>query len=139
MPIKGTYDESWGLDNVRASSNTDGPTATSVGRAAPLLYVSPVQINFEIPAGTTTGDVPLSVQTGLGNTLNFFAKVADIAPGLFTANGDGRGVVAASAICVIAGSTLQTPLPVFRCGDTPGSCASVPIQLGVDTPTYLPL
>jgi uncharacterized protein (TIGR03437 family) len=79
------------------------------------------------------------VQTGLGSTLNFFAKVADIAPGLFTANGDGRGVVAASAIRVIAGSTLQVPVPVFRCGDTPGSCASVPIQLGLDTPTYVAL
>ena len=180
---KGTDDESWGLDNVRVSSNSDAPIAASAaapsvglaaqafgsiyglglaatpaaasgqpwpvtlggasvtigGRAAPLLYVSPVQINFEIPAETTVGDVPLSVQTGLGNTLNSFAKVAAIAPGLFTANGDGRGVVAASAIRVIAGSTLQIPLPVFRCGDTPGSCVSVPIQLGVDTPTYLAL
>src|SRR5258708_31150696 len=113
MPIKGTYDESWGLDNVRASSNTDGPTATSVGRAAPLLYVSPVQINFEIPAGPTVGDVPLSVQTGLGCTLNFSAKVAAIAPGLFTANGGGRGVVAAPAVRAIAGSTFWIPLPLF--------------------------
>jgi uncharacterized protein (TIGR03437 family) len=116
-----------------------GASVTIGGRAAPLLYVSPVQINFEIPVGTTAGDVPLSVQTGLGSTLNFFAKVAAVAPGLFTANGDGRGVVAASAIRVIAGSTLQIPLPVFRCDDTPGSCVSVPIQLGLDTPTYVAL
>jgi uncharacterized protein (TIGR03437 family) len=109
------------------------------GRAAPLLYVSPVQINFEVPAGTTAGDVPLTVQTGLGNRLNFIARVAPIAPGLFTANADGRGVVAASAIQIIAGRTLQRPLPVFRCSDTPGSCVSVPIQLGVDTPTYVAL
>jgi uncharacterized protein (TIGR03437 family) len=180
---KGTEDESWGLDNVRVSSNSDAPIAASAAapsvglaaqafgsiyglglaaapaaasgqpwpvtlggasvtignRAAPLLYVSPVQINFEIPAGTTAGDIPLSVQTGLGSTLNFSAKVAAIAPGLFTANGDGRGVVAASAIRVIPGSTLQIPLPVFRCGDKPSSCVSVPIQLGQDTPTYVAL
>src|SRR5215831_1378424 len=111
---KGTDDESWGLDNVRVSSNSDAPLAASAaapssglvplglgsiyglglaaapatatgpswpttlggvsvtigGRAAPLLYVSPSQINFLIPEGTTAGDVPLSVQTGLGNTLN---------------------------------------------------------------------
>jgi hypothetical protein len=71
---------------------------TMGGRTAPFLYVSPVQINFEIPAGTSAGDVPLNVQTGLGGTLNFFLKVAAIAPSLFTANGDGRGVVAASAV-----------------------------------------
>jgi uncharacterized protein (TIGR03437 family) len=180
---KGTDDESWGLDNVHVSTNSDAAIAASAaapslglapqalasiygfglaaapaaasgqpwpvtlggvsvtidGRAAPLLYVSPVQINLEIPAGTTAGDVPLMVQTGLGNTLNSFEMVAAIAPGLFTANGDGRGVVAASAMQVIAGSTLQIPLPVFRCGDTPGSCVSVPIQLGLDTPTYVTL
>src|SRR5262249_44957639 len=109
------------------------------GRAAPLLYVSPSQINFLIPEGTTAGDVPLTVQTGLGNTLNALAKVAATAPGLFTANGDGRGVVAASAIRAIAGSGLQTPVPLFRCGDTQGSCVSVPVPLGVDTPTYVSL
>ena len=180
---KGTDDESWGLDNVRVSSNSDAPIAASAadpslglapqalgsiyglglaaapaaasgqpwpltlggaavtidGRAAPLLYVSPVQVNFEIPAGTTAGEVPLTVQTPLGDTLHFFGRVAASAPGLFTANGDGRGVVAASALQVIAGSTLQIPLPVFRCGDTPGSCVSVPIKLGVDTPTYVVL
>jgi uncharacterized protein (TIGR03437 family) len=114
-------------------------SVTIDGRAAPLLYVSPVQINFEVPAGTTDGDVPLTVETGLGNSLNFIGRVAAITPGLFTANGDGRGVVAASAVQVIAGTTLQMPLPVFRCGDTPGSCVSVPIKLGADTSTYVSL
>jgi uncharacterized protein (TIGR03437 family) len=85
------------------------------------------------------GDVPLVIQTGIGNNLSLLAKVAAIAPGLFTANGDGRGVVAASAVQILAGTTQQTPLPVFRCGDSPGSCVSVPIQLGVDTPTYVAL
>jgi uncharacterized protein (TIGR03437 family) len=173
---KGTDDESWGLDNVRVSSNSDAPMAVSAaassvglaalalgtiygmglasspatalsqpwpptlggvsvtigGRAAPLLYVSPVQVNFEIPARTTAGDVQLSVQTGLGNTLNFSARVAAVAPGLFTANGDGQGVVAASAIRVIAGSTLRRR----RAREV---CVSVPIQLGLDTPTYVAL
>jgi uncharacterized protein (TIGR03437 family) len=180
---KGTDDESWGLDNMRVSTNSDAALAASAadpsiglaaqalgsiyglglagtpeaapgqpwpislggvsvtvdGRTAPLLYVSPVQINFEVPAGTTAGDVPLTVQTGLGNTLNLIGRVASMAPGLFTANGDGRGVVAATAVQVKAGSTLQISVPVFRCGDMPGSCVSLPIQLGVDTPTYVAL
>ena len=180
---KGTDDESWGLDNVRVSINSDAPlvasaAAPSIGlathalgsiygqgfaagsvastespwpfnlggvsvtvadRPAPLLYVSPDQINFEIPSGTPAGDAAFTVQTGLGTTLNFSGNVTAVAPGLFTANGDGRGVVAASAIRVIAGSALQTTLPVFQCGDTPGSCVSVPIQIGIDTPIYVTL
>jgi uncharacterized protein (TIGR03437 family) len=71
--------------------------------------------------------------------MNFFAKVGAIAPGLFTANGDGQGVVAATAFRIAAGSTLQIALPVFRCGVTLGSCVSVPIQLGPDTSVYVAL
>jgi uncharacterized protein (TIGR03437 family) len=59
-----------------------GVTVTIDGRAVPLLYVSPVQINFEIPAGTTAGDVPLTMQTGLGDTLHFMGKVLATASGL---------------------------------------------------------
>jgi uncharacterized protein (TIGR03437 family) len=177
---KGIDDESWGLDNVRVTSNADlaiagsaaapslalaaqglgsiyglgfaaapaaasgqpwpltlgGVSMTIDGRAAPLLYVSPAQINFAVPAGTAAGDVPLIVQTGTGSTAGLSAKVAAVAPGLFTANGDGRGVVAATALQVAIGSTLQIPIAVFRCSDT---CVTAPIRLSVDTATYVAL
>ena len=180
---KGTDDESWGLDNVRVSSNSDaalvasaaapsiglaaqalgsiyrlglaaapaaasgqlwpltlgGVSVTIAGRAAPLLYVSPAQINFEIPVGTVTGDVQVTVETGLGEPLICSGKVAATAPGLFTANSDGRGVAAAFAYKGAGSPMSQIPQPVFRCGDTPGSCVSAPIQLGRDTPTYVAL
>ena len=96
--------------------------AAGVERAAPLLYVSPGQINFLVPDGTAPGLATLAVT---GQT--FTAAVQPVAPTLFSVNGAGSGVAAATAIRVQAGApALQTPVPV-----------SAPIVLGVDTPVYV--
>ena len=184
---KGTDDESWGLDNVRVSTNADGPVAGSTAapgaglapqslgsiygldlaagsdkatppwptmlagvsvtatdrtqsdRAVPLISVSPQQIDFEVPDGIQTGSVAFSVQTGMGSTLSLSANVADTAPALFTANGDGMGVVAADAFRMIAESRLTATVPVFDCSAGIGNCVSVPIDLGIDSPVYVML
>jgi uncharacterized protein (TIGR03437 family) len=109
-------------------SVTDAAGAT---RAAPLLYVSPVQINFVVPDGTAPGLATLLVA---GQT--FTAAIQSVAPTLFSMNGAGSGVAAATAIVVQAANPLlQSPVPVFQCAGS--SCASVPIVLGVDTPVYV--
>ena len=93
-----------------------------VVRAAPLLYVSPGQINFLVPDGTAPGLATLVVS---GQT--FTAAVQSVAPTLFSVNGAGSGVAAATAIRVQAGDpALQTSVPV-----------SAPIVLGIDTPVYV--
>jgi uncharacterized protein (TIGR03437 family) len=105
--------------------------AAGVGRAAPLLYVSPGQINFLVPDGTAPGLATLAVA---GQT--FTAAIQPVAPTLFSMNGAGSGVAAATAIQVQAANPLlQTSVPVFQCAGA--SCASVPIVLGADTPVYV--
>jgi uncharacterized protein (TIGR03437 family) len=105
--------------------------AAGVGRAAPLLYVSPGQINFLVPDGTAPGLATLVVA---GQT--FTAAVQPVAPTLFSMNGAGSGVAAATAIMVQAANPLlQTSVPVFQC--TGANCASVPIVLGGDTLVYV--
>ena len=105
--------------------------AAGVGRAAPLLYVSPGQINFLVPDGTAPGLATLAVA---GQT--FTAAIQPVAPTLFSMNGAGSGVAAATAIMVQAANPLlQTSVPVFQCAGA--SCASVPIVLGADTPVYV--
>jgi uncharacterized protein (TIGR03437 family) len=185
---KGTDDESWGLDNVRVSTNQDAPIARSAAaqtaglapealgsiyglslasatqtadsppwpntlagvtvtttdslgslRQAPLLYVSPNQINFQIPTGTHAGMAAFTVRTGVGDDSTFQANIDLVAPGLFTASGDGRGVVAATAIRTLVGSAAQSTVAVFQCGAAAGSCHSVPIDVGVDAPVYVSL
>jgi uncharacterized protein (TIGR03437 family) len=96
--------------------------AAGVGRAAPLLYVSPGQINFLVPDGTAPGLATLVVA---GQT--FTAAVQPVAPTLFSVNGAGSGVAAATAIAVQAANpVVQTSVPV-----------SAPIVLGVDTTVYV--
>ena len=63
-------------------------------RAAPLFYVSPGQINYQIPPGSSAGSASVSffnsgLQTGR-STLN----LENVAPGLFAANASGRGPAA---------------------------------------------
>jgi uncharacterized protein (TIGR03437 family) len=66
----------------------------------------------------------------------FTAAIQPVAPTLFSMNGAGSGVAAATAIMVQAANpSLQYPVPVFQCAGS--RCTSVPIVLGVDTPVYV--
>lgn len=65
---------------------------------APLFFVSWSQINFLMPAGLAAGSATVSVvradkTIGQGTVL-----IEDTAPGLFTANANGKGVPAALAL-----------------------------------------
>lgn len=112
--------------------------STGVVRLAPLFYVSPTQINFEVPPGTATGPVTLTVVNASGATVDTItASVSTLAPALFTADASGKGVAAALAIRLVLAGGQQSSSPIFQCAN--GICSSVPINLGVDTPTYLSL
>src|ERR1017187_3573495 len=109
--------------------------SAGVQRNAPLLYVSPSQINFLVPDNVATGMATFPVG---GNTVaqSFTATVRPVAPALFSMSGTGSGVAAALAVAVQAGNPqLQSPVPVFQCGST--GCAAEPIDLGVDQPVYV--
>jgi len=111
--------------------------ANGVTRSAPLLYVSPTQINFVVPDGTAAGQATFTVNSGTA-TQSGTAVVANVAPALFSASGNGVGVAAATAIQTQAGDpSVQAPIPVFQCGAS--GCMATPISLGVDTPVYLTL
>ena len=52
-----------------------------------------------------------------------------MAPALFSANADGRGVAAAFALHVAADGARTQEL-LYQCGSTAGSCVGKPIDLG---------
>jgi uncharacterized protein (TIGR03437 family) len=62
-------------------------------RLAPLLYASPTQANFQIPAGTAPGDATIIV-TGGGIALSGFAQVENTAPAISTIEFDFDALVA---------------------------------------------
>ena len=103
--------------------------SAGVSRLAGLYYVSPSQIDYEVPAGTAPGMATVTV----GKTASA-ALIAAAAPGLFAANGNGAGVAAALAVRATAGG-VQSPVPVFQCGS--GGCTAVAMDLGAATDTLV--
>ncbi len=76
--------------------NTLGGVSVKVGEAfAPLLYVSNSQINFLMPSALSAGSATLQVSNSDGSTRTGALAVTTVAPGVFTALGDGRGTAAA--------------------------------------------
>jgi uncharacterized protein (TIGR03437 family) len=109
--------------------------AGGAARNAPLIYVSPAQINFVVPDGTAAGAATFQANNG-STTQSATATVQPVAPTLFSMNSTGSGVAAATAIRTQAGNPgPQFPVPVFQC-DSSG-CVSVPIDVGLDTPVFV--
>ena len=62
---------------------------------APLFFVSPLQINFQMPFGVTGTTVPVAVVAEGIRGLEVMVKVEPAAPGIFTAvpGGSGQGAI----------------------------------------------
>ena len=62
------------------------------GSASPLIYVSPTQINFVVPAGTSTGTATVVIRSTVSNiTRTSTAFVANTAPAIFSSDASGAG------------------------------------------------
>lgn len=101
-------------------------------RSSPLFFVSPTQINYQIPAGTATGTASISVykdnrMVALGNT-----KISNVAPGLFTADASGRGLASAVVLRVKANGQ-QTYEPIAQFDASQNKMVAVPIDLGTES------
>lgn len=105
---------------------------TGVQRFAPLFYVSPGQVNFLVPPGTATGPATVSVFRGEVLKSSGTPQIDPVAPGLFAANANGKGVAAAVAIRVRPDGS-QTSQLIFTCGSVAGSCTPLPIDLGPES------
>ena len=90
----------------------------STGHALPasLVYVSPSQINFVLPAGLAPGSAHLVLQSGAsqgGGAVRAlgFTELRAVAPGLFSMDGSGRGPGAAVALDA-SGHQITFPVDV---------------------------
>jgi uncharacterized protein (TIGR03437 family) len=110
---------------------TIGPNDTDI--LAPLFYVSPSQINFELSTQGTFVYIGIEqvgspfVQQGL------IIPVRPVAPDLYTLN--ASGLAAATAVSV-ASDGSQTQIPVVSC--VGALCSAVPLNL-TGNPVYLSL
>lgn len=95
---------------------------------APLFAVTPTQINFLIPPETAEGFALVTVNTASGKRLRELVRVAKTAPGIFTANSDGKGVPAAVALRI--GNGTQSYEPIAQFDSTQNKFVAAPIDLG---------
>jgi uncharacterized protein (TIGR03437 family) len=99
-----------------------------VARPAPLYFVAPGQINFEIPAGTAAGTATVKVQNQNGTVQYETITIGAVSPGIFPLN--GSGLAAALALPVVSGAQ-QALQPVWQM--VSGSVVALPINLGPST------
>ncbi len=100
---------------------------------APLFFVSPSQINYLIPNNTALGTATVKVMTGTTTTAQGTATIAAIAPGVFTLNASGSGIVAGVVLRIPAGSAVPVYESLARWDATTSRFVAIPIDLGVAT------
>ncbi len=130
------------VTNTASPGATDWPTtlgattvtvtdATGAQRPAGILYVSPTQVNYRVPANTAAGTARVNIATnGVAVGGNIF--VTSSYPNVFAQTADGL----ANAQIVRQRGTQQIYESVATTG--PAGTAAVPVVLGSD-PVYLVL
>jgi uncharacterized protein (TIGR03437 family) len=120
------------LPTVLAGASARVRDAGGTDRAAPLFFVSPTQINYQIPPGTATGVATVTVTNTNGSIATGSVNIARVAPGIFTANASGRGI-AAAVIQRTRGDGSQVFEPVAQFDPGSNQYVAIPIDLGPAT------
>lgn len=111
--------------------------STASARLAPLLFVSPAQINALVPSETATGPATVAVTSATGVVFSRTILITSTAPGLFAANGQGTGFAAAEVTRVHPDGSQDTQnVAVFDSSQQ--RWVAVPIDLS-DATVYLSL
>lgn len=118
---------------VRDSAGFDSlanPAATD--RLAPLFFVSPGQINLQIPPGTPPGVATINVLRGGAVVASGVVQISSVAPGLFAANASGQGVAAAVVFRRRADGS-ESFEPVAQFDQAQNRLVPLPIDLGPES------
>ncbi len=94
-------------------------------RQAPLFYVSPTQVNYQIPNGTAAGAATVTIVNGSSGISTGSITVASVAPGVFTVLQNGTGLAAAQ-IQRVTPANVQTFEDVAQF--TAGAWTAIPID-----------
>ncbi len=96
---------------------------------APLFFVSPTQINYQVPLGTAIGLANVIVTNRSGVVSTEVINVVSVAPGVFTADASGRGLPAAVVLRIRADGS-QVYEDIYRFDPAQNRFVAVPIDLG---------
>ncbi len=107
---------------------TDGAGKTLT---AELLFVSPGQVNFLVPASAQAGSGTLTVAQG-ALTATYSLQIGATHPGLFAANSQGTGAATGNALHLAADGS-ETYSEISNCSGSPLVCSSLPIAFTSDS------
>jgi uncharacterized protein (TIGR03437 family) len=101
-----------------------------------LIHVSPKQLNIVIPDGTQGGNATITVNRADGGVSTGAVVIESVAPGLFSATSDGKGLAVGQAIRVKAdGTWSQSDLCRWDSGQN--KFVGIPIDMGSETDTTI--
>lgn len=105
--------------------------STGQERLAPLFFVAPTQINYQIPADVAQGEATVTITSGDGWISTGMINIAAVAPGFFSAASSGQGVAAAVAFRLKANGA-QSYEPVSQWDAAQNRFVALPIDLGAE-------
>lgn len=94
-----------------------------------MTYVSPAQVNYILPEEAAVGSATIFIFSGDGRVATSSIVIANVAPSLFAANSDGKGVMAGVALRVRADGSRSFE-PIVRYDESLRRFVAVPIDLG---------
>jgi uncharacterized protein (TIGR03437 family) len=106
------------------------------GFDAPLFFVSPAQINFQVPENLPLGPTLIDVYSDFEVFSRGFPKVERIAPAIFTANASGQGLPAATVLRIKPDGT-QSYEAIARFDAAQNKIVAVPIDLSGNDQVFL--
>lgn len=118
-----TLPTSLGGINVRVLDSSLTP------HAAPLYFVSPLQINYVMPTGVRAGLATVFVENSGTILASGVVQIGPVGPALFTASQTGSGLAAARAVIASPNGTIVSQ-PVADCTSANGRCSPIPILFG---------
>jgi uncharacterized protein (TIGR03437 family) len=101
----------------------------NVTRLAPLFFVAPTQVNYQIPPGTANGAATVTITSGDGSVSIGSITITTVAPSLFSASATGQGLAAATALRVKADGS-QSFEAIGRFDPQQNKFVAIPIDLG---------
>lgn len=101
-------------------------------RQALMLAVSPGQVNYQVPSGTALGTAKVTINRGGIAVASGNVLITQIAPGIFSADGSGRGLAAALVERIKADGS-QGYEQVVQFDSSQQRFAALPIDLGPST------
>lgn len=116
------------LPTTMAGTSVKVRDSAGVERLAPLFYVSPGQINFQLPPDSSYGTALITVEKGDGRLATDTISIDDVSPSLFSADGKGQGP--AAAVGFRRRSGVDTFEPITRYDAALSQFVLLPLDLG---------